>query len=589
MDFSNLLSLFCGIAFFLFGMSLMGTGLKHVAGPKMEKYLWNLSSTPVKGFLLGTLVAAVIQSSGATSVMAVSFVNAGMMQFSQAISIILGANLGTTMTGWLLTLSGSGGGESILSMLISTSALVAYLAIAGIIMHMFCSKSVTKNIGLICLGLGTLLLSMSLISEAVEPLKTSAAFQNILVLFKNPILGILAGLVVAAILQSSSASVGILQAICVTGALPYSVCLPLILGINIGASSPVIIAMLGGTRNGKRVAWSYLVSNILCIPIIYLLYVPVSLIVGKEVFDAPSSVLGIAVLNTGMRVVAAPFLLAGYRLIEKICYLIVPRKPEESEDTDEIDSLTDGLLNYTPAAIEKATVAALKMFEISKKNLFRSMKLITSFDRTKYQKVQRKEALVDKYEDKLNNFIVKMSKNELTTLQQAKVSELLNAIGDFERLSDHAVNLSEVALEINEKKVSFSPDAQKDMKLLLDAVSEILLLSERSFMNGDREAVMRIEPLEETVDIMCKLLKAKHIERLQKNDCTIVSGFIFNDLLTNLERVADHCSNISFCVQHGNNINAEEHKYSETIVNSDAFKAYFEEYRHTYVEPLTES
>lgn len=588
MDFSNILSLLCGIAFFLFGMSLMGAGLKRVAGPKVEGYLWHLSSTPIKGFFLGTLVAAVIQSSGATSVMAVSFVNAGMMKLSQAVCIVLGANLGTTMTGWLLTLSEAGGAASgnIFSTLFSTSSLVAYLALAGIVLYMFCSKSTVKNVGLICLGLGTLLLSMTLISDAVEPLKSSAVFQNILILFKNPILGILAGVVVAAILQSSSASVGILQALCVTGALPYSVCLPLILGINVGASSPVMLAMFNGTRNGKRTAWSYLISNILCIPIIYLIYIPLGLILPDSLIDTPSTVLGIAVMNTGMRIVAAPFLLLGHKLIEKLCYLIVPVKPEENEDTDEIDSLSDALLDYTPVAIEKANAAALKMFEISKKNLFRAIRLIHTFDRTKYQKVQAKEALVDKYEDKLNNFIVKMSKNELTTLQQAKVSELLNAIGDFERLSDHAVNISEVAAEINEKKVIFSAKAQEEIRYLTDAISEILLLSEKSFKDGDSEAVARIEPLEEVVDMMCKLLKAKHIERLQTEECTVLSGFIFNDLLTNLERVADHCSNISFCVQHGSNINAEGHKYSEAVVNSQAFKKYFEEYRSRFVEPL---
>lgn len=587
MNFSNILSLLCGIAFFLFGMSLMGAGLKRVAGPRVEGYLWHLSSTPIKGFFLGTLVAAVIQSSGATSVMAVSFVNAGMMRLSQAICIVLGANLGTTMTGWLLTLSNAGGsgGENLVSVLIGTSALVTYLALAGIIMYMFCNRSTTKNIGLICLGLGTLLLSMTLISDAVEPLKSSVAFQNILTVFKNPILGILAGIVVAAILQSSSASVGILQALCVTGALPYSVCLPLILGINVGASSPVILAMFNGTRNGKRAAWSYLISNMLCIPIIYLAYIPFSFFF-PSLLDTPSTVLGIAVMNTGMRVLAAPFLLLGHKPIEKICCLIVPVRPEENEDMEEIDSLNDRLLDYTPVALEKANTAALKMFEIAKKNLFRAMKLIHEFDRTKYQKVQAKEALVDKYEDKLNNFVIKMSKNELTTLQQAKVSELLSAIGDFERLSDHAVNIAEVAAEINEKKVVFSPEARQEIQYLIDAISEILLLSEKSFMDGNAEAVMRIEPLEEVVDMMCKLLKAKHIERLQTEECTVLSGFIFNDLLTNLERVADHCSNIAFCVQHGSNINAEEHKYSETIVNSQAFKKYFEEYRQKFVVPL---
>lgn len=585
MYFSNVLSLFCGIAFFLFGMSLMGTGLKRVAGPKMETYLWHLSSTPVKGFALGTFVAAVIQSSGATSVMAVSFVNAGMMKFTQAISIVLGSNLGTTMTGWLLLLSetGESGAGGILSQIIGSASLVAYLAIAGVIAYMFSKKSTTKNVGLICLGLGLLLLSMSLISESVGPLKESEAFGKILVLFKNPILGILAGCFVAAILQSSSASVGILQALAGSGLLPLSACMPLILGINVGASSPLLFSMFGGTRNGKRTAWSYLISNILCIPIIYILYIPLRMIFGLEFMDEGGTVLTIALLNTAMRVLAAPFLLLGYKLIEKICYLLVPEKGDEKEDMDEIDCLNDSLLNYTPVALEKANTAALKMLEISKKNLLRAINLLRDYDKEKFQKVQTKEALVDKYEDKLNNFVVKMSKKELTSVQQGKVSELLNAVGDFERLSDHAVNLSEVAQEINEKKVVFSEEARKEIDQLIEAVTEILLLSESSFNGSDPQAVYRIEPLEEVIDMMCKYLKARHIERLQRNECTILAGFIFNDLLGNLERVADHCSNIAFCVQHGSNINAEEHKYAEAVVNSATFKRYCEEYQQKYM------
>lgn len=588
MTFTHVISLLSGIAFFLFGMNIMSTGLKRVAGPRVETYLWRLSSTPIKGFLLGTLVAAIIQSSSATSVMVVSFVNAGMMKLTQAVSIVLGSNVGTTMTGWLLTLSSAGDGdESVLSQIFSTTSLIGILAIVGIILYMFAGKSVSKNIGLIFMGLGTLLLSMSLISTAVGPLKESEAFTNLLTLFENPFLGILAGVLVAAILQSSSASVGILQALCVTGIMPLRVCLPLILGINVGAASPVMLSMLKGTRNGKRTAWSYLIGNICAVPIIYVIYLVLDLTVGLPFMDENATVISIAILNTSIRLIAAPFLLSGYKLLVKISYLLVPEKKEENEDMEEIDSLNDSLLNYTPAAIEKANSAALKMFEISKKNLLRSIRLITEFDKTKYQKVEAKEALVDKYEDKLNNFIVKMSKMELAPAQQAKVSELLNAIGDFERLSDHAVNLAEVALEISEKKVVFSAEAQKEVKMLTDAIIEILLLAERGFKDGDRDAVLHIEPLEEVVDMMCKMLKANHIERLQKNNCTILSGFVYSDLLSNLERVADHCSNIAFCVQHGSNINAEEHSYSETVVNSESFKKYFEEYRTKYFDSIS--
>ena len=583
MEALQVLNLICGVAFFLFGMSVMSTGLKRVAGAKAETYLWKLSSTPVKGFLLGTLVAALIQSSGATSVMTVSFINAGMMKLSQAITIILGSNVGTTMTGWLLSLSGAGSGEETLfSSFFSASALVAYFAVAGAVMYLFVKKRTTKNVGLICLGLGTLLLSMSLIKEAVEPLQQSEAFRQMLTLLENPVIGVFVGVAAAAILQSSSAAVGILQAICVTG-LPLAACVPVILGINIGASCPVLLSMIGSSRNGKRTALSYLMSNIAALLIVFAIYIPLRLIFGLSFMDANATVLTIAILNTALRLISAPFLLLGHRVIEKLSMLIIPETKEEKEDTEEIDGLGDRLLNYTPAALEKASTAALKMLEISKKNLLRSVELVYDFNRERFQKVETKEALVDKYEDKLNNFVVKISKNELTVREQAIVSELLNAIGDFERLSDHAVNISEVALEIYEKKIVFSERAEKEIRLLTDAVTEILSLAERCFKDNDLEALQRVEPLEEVVDTMCKLFKASHIDRLQKGECTILTGFVFSDLITNLERVADHCSNIAFCVRHRSNINWEEHRYTEAVVNSDEFKTYFREYSDKYL------
>ena len=583
MKIANIISLFGGIAFFLFGMSVMSNGLKRLAGVRAETYLWKLSSTPVKGFLLGTLVAAVIQSSSATSVMTVSFVNAGMMNLSQSVPIVLGSNVGTTMTGWLLSLSGAGAEEtSLLSVFIGSAALVSYFAIFGVLMNMFCKKRNVKDVGMILLGLATLLLSMSLIKEAVSPLHESAAFKELLTLFSNPLLGLLAGVVIAAVLQSSSASVGILQALCVTG-LPLSTCLPIILGINIGASSPVLISMFGSTRNGKRTGVSYLFSNVFAAVIVFAIYLPLYYSGLFSFMDTNATVLTIALLNTAIRFCAAPFLLAGHKLLIRISCLLVRVLPEESEDLDEIDSLNDALLNYTPAALEKSLSAALKMFEISKKNVLRAINLVYDFSKEKYAKVDAKESLVDKYEDKLNNFVVKISKHDLSVNEQARVSELLNAIGDFERLSDHAVNLSEVALEIYEKKVVFSDEAKKEIKALTDAIVEILTLAENSFKKSDQISIARVEPLEEVVDTMCRFMKANHIERLQKGECTILSGFVFSDLISNLERVADHCSNIAFCVKHGSNLEAEEHLYAETVVNSEEFKKYFKEYSEKFL------
>lgn len=582
MDFQHILSLLGGVAFFLFGMSSMGSGLKKVAGAKLEGYLWKLSSTPVKGFLLGTLVAAIIQSSSATSVMIVSFVNAGMMKLSQAICIILGSNVGTTMTGWLLTLSNMSG-SGLLSQIFSTATLISFFALAGIIMNMFIKKNSVKNLGLIFIGLAVLLMSMTIISDAVSPLKESEDFKNILLMFSNPVLGILAGAFVAAVVQSSSAGVGILQALCVTGAIPYSVCLPMILGINIGASVPVLFSMMGSSKNGKRAAVTYLFSNIFGLAIIYILYFPIRMIVGGEFFSSPSSVMGIAVMNTAIRLIVAVVLLPLHGLLEKLALKLVRVTPEENEDLDEIESLSDSLLDYTPMAIEKANIAADKMSFIAYRNVNRALRIIRNFDKTSFDKIQTKEALIDKYEDKVGNFVVKIGKHSLSAQQQARVSELLSSVVDFERLSDHAVNLSETALEIFEKKIIFSPSAQKETDLLLSACTEIITLTHETFTQKKKENIKRIDALEEIIDEMTKRMRASHIERMQKDDCTMEMGFVFNDILINIERVSDHCSNIAFCVLHSGDINAEAHKFEDSLSDSKTYNNYLSEYRNIYL------
>ena len=585
MDFTHILSLLGGVALFLYGMSAMGTGLKKVAGKKMESYLWKLSSTPVKGFLLGVFVTAVIQSSSATSVMVVSFVNAGMMQLAQAICVVLGANVGTTMTGWVIMLS-EAGGSGIASQIFSTAVLVAVLAVAGIIMNLFMKKSTARNVGMILIGLSILLLSMTLISDAVSPLKESDDFKNILLLFSNPILGTLAGIFVAAVVQSASAGVGILQALCVTGALPLSVCIPLILGINIGASVPVLFSMMGSSKNGKRAALTYLVSNVMGMVIIYILYIPFNYIVGAEFLNEASTKLSIAILNTVIKLIVALVLLPMHKLIEKLVYKMVKVTPDENEDMDEIDSLSESLLDYTPIALEKASIAAGKMADIAAKNVKRAMSIIWEYNGDKFNKVQAKETVADKYEDKIGNFVVKIGKHSLTAKEQARVSELLSSVGDFERLSDHAVNISEAAQEKNEKNIYFSQDAKTELDLIMNATTEILDLSMEAFREQIPENAKRIEALEEVIDEMCKRMRTFHIERVQQGKCTIEMGFVFNDLLVNMERVADHCSNIAFCVMHSVNVDAEGHEFSESVVTSENFIRYFEDYKKKYLAPL---
>ena len=584
MGLSDVLALLSGVAFFLFGMSTMGNGLKKVAGNKMQTYLWKLSSTPVKGFLLGTLVAAVIQSSSATSVMVVSFVNAGMMKFAQAICIILGANVGTTMTGWILTLSSSSG-SGIIGTLLSTATLIALIAIAGIIMNMFAKKDISKNIGLICLGLGTLLLSMTLISEAVAPLKTSAKFQSILVMFENPVLGVLAGIVVAAILQSCSASVGIIQALCVTGSISYNLCLPLILGINIGASAPVLMSMIGANKNSKRTAFSYFISNILGLIIIYVLYIPANLLGLLGFLPKPASVLGIAIMNTMIRIIVSIVLLPAHKILEKAVLLVFPIKEEETADVKELDGLTDSLLNYPSAALAYADNCCKKMAMLSHENVQRAIELLDNYDNEKFNLVISKENTVDKYEDNLGNFIVKVSKNALSAKEQRTVSELLNVINDLERISDHALNIAETAREIFEKKIIFSEGGKLGIKKIVTATTDILDMTINAFTSGSPELADGVEPLEEIIDELVKILRAEHTDRLQKSNCTIEMGFVFNDMLTNCERISDHCSNIAFCVcQKTAELSEEAHVYAGNVVMSDNFKEKYAAFRKIYIE-----
>ncbi len=579
MSFTNVLSLLGGVAFFLFGMSTMGDGLKRLAGNKMEAILWKLSSTPFKGFLLGTLVAAVIQSSGATAVMVISFVSTGMMNFSQSVGIVLGANVGTTMTGWILTLSNSENGTF-------TTMLISLLALAGCVLVLFSHKNSQRSIGSVALGLATILLAMSLISESVSPVKESPQFAQLLILFRNPFFGILAGVLITAVTQSSSASVGILQALSVTGAIPYSVCLPIILGINIGASTPVLLAMLGANRNGKRTAISYLVINVIALIATYIVYIPASLIFDLSFMDAPAQVLGIAIMNTGLRLLAVAFILPSLKWIQKLCYLIIKPDPSEREDMYEIDSLDDSLLNYAPTALELSKNATLRMCDIATKNIYRALRLLTEYDRSKFLKVLDKEALCDKYEDKLGNYIVKIGKNSLNDKQQAISSELLSAIGDFERLSDHAQNIAETADEINEKKIVFTDDAKGELLLMRDAVKEIIALARSAFIERRRDLALKVEPLEEAIDEMTKQLRANQIDRVSSNTAPIVTGFVYNDLIVNIERVADHCSNIAFGVLHSYDINAEEHAYAAHAADSPDFRSELDIYIEKYVKPI---
>ncbi len=396
-----------------------------------------------------------------------------------------------------------------------------------------------------------------------------------------------AGILVAAVIQSCSAGVGILQALCTSVVIPYSVCLPVILGIKIGASSPVLLAMIGGNKNSKRTALVYLIANILTAVLVFIVIYPLNAAIELEFMSKSSTVVGIALMNSLISVVGMVILFPMHSLIEKLCYIVIKQDPSENEDLSEIEHLDDSLLNYAPAALEVSKKAALNMCDIARKNLFRSIRLLKEYDRSKYLKVQDKETLCDKYEDKLGNYIVKIGKNGLDDKQQAISSELLSVIGDFERLSDHAANISESAAEIFDKKIVFSDEATKEIGILIEATGEILTLATSAFMERRRDLATKVEPLEEVIDEMTKLFKSNHIERVSQNSCTIVTGFVYSDLLTNFERVADHCSNIAFAVMHSYDINAEEHMYTANVAGSNEFKNYYKQYFEKYVLPIT--
>ena len=547
MNVSHILSLLGGVALFLFGMTLMGEGLKKVAGSKLELVLYKLSGTPLKGMLLGAGVTAVIQSSSATSVMVVGFVNSGMMKVSQALAVIMGAIVGTSITGWIICLSyleGTGG----LVSLLSTSSISAIVAVIGIALRMFSKKQMHRHLGDILLGFAVLMFGMQAMSGAVAPLKESEAFINGMTAFSNPFLGILVGAAFTSVLQSASAAVGILQALSVTGAFNFSEAFPLLLGIGIGAAVPVLLSSLGARTDGKRAAYAYLVIQtigvIFCAAVYYLadLWADFSF---KHMVMNPVS---IAAVNTIFRAVTAVVLLPFIGAIERILSRFIRESSEERETNADFDRLDERFLQHPALAVEQSRMTINAMARKSRENLCTSMLLLHDFREDYAQKVVSGEDLVDRFEDRIGTYLMKLNTSELNHEENEKVSRYLHTLSDFERISDHAMNICETAREIHEKKIRFSPDGRRELDVLLGAINEILELSFSSFIDEDMVKAYRVEPLEEHIDVLCDEFKLRHVERLQSGNCSLQVGFVFNDLLTNFERVADHCSNIAIAM-----------------------------------------
>ncbi len=577
-------SLLGGVALFLFGMSVMGDSLKKVAGNKLEIILYKLSGTPVKGILLGTGVTAVIQSSSATSVMVVGFVNSGMMKVDQAIGIIMGAILGTSVTGWILCLNSINGQSSSIASILSTQMITSFVAVIGIILRTFMKGQQVKNIGEILLGFAILMYGMSAMSSAVSPLRESAEFISILTKFSNPFLGIIAGLILTSIIQSSSAAVGILQALAVTGAVNFDIAFPLIMGIGIGASVPVLLSSIGASVNGKRTAWIYLIIDVLGALICGTVFYILSSLSIINVTDISMTMVMIALTNTIYRLIMVIMLSPFIKILEKLVCKIFKDDETAIMDQEDMDRLETRFLNYPAIAIEQTHLTITSMAQKAKMSIYEAISLRRDFSQKKLKRINEIEDSVDRYEDKLGNYLMKITAIELNDAQTREVSKYLHSLSDFERISDHAENVGEAGEEIYTKKIIFSDKANEELMTLESALKEILSISIEAFINNDIDLAVQVEPLEELIDNICDEMKFRHIERLKNKECTLVNGFVFNDLLTNYERIADHCSNIALVVIEEKEHDLNSHEYIDAIRNkNDArFIKMYEQYKEKY-------
>lgn len=583
MGVKMILTLLSGVALFLFGMSLMGDGLKKVAGNKLELILYRLTNTPVKGVLLGAAVTAVIQSSSATTVMVVGFVNSGMMKVAQSIGIIMGANIGTSITGWILCLSYIDGSEGV-AQLLSTATISAVVAIVGIVFKLFLKKVVYRNIGDIMLGFSVLMLGMQAMSGAVAPLSENEHFTGALTMFSNPFIGILIGILITAVLQSASASVGILQALSVTGSISFATALPIIMGIGVGAACPVLLSSIGTNKNGKRTALIYLINDLFGMVIWSVIFYSADAIVHFEFMGATMTPVRIALMNTVFRTATILLLLPFVKYIEKLVFFVVRDTAEDREDTEDFDLLEARFLAYPPLAITQSHMAMNGMAKKARKNIVRAFNLLDDFTEEKYKKVQEKENLIDKYEDKVGTYLLQLTGKEMTGSQSRQVSKFLHTLSDFERLGDHAVNISEVAKELNEKKISFSSSGHYELNVLRGAVIEIVTITVIAFQGDNSVEARRVEPLRELIGMLCDEIKLRHIARLRAGSCDLKQGFSFNDLLNNMERIADHCSNVAVAMIELEARSFDPHEYIKRLreMKNDDYKKYFEEYEAKY-------
>ena len=588
MDIFDVLSMIGGLALFLFGMHVMSDSLAKLSGGKMERILEKLTSNKIKGVALGAGVTAVIQSSSATSVMVVGFVNSGIMKLSQAVGIIFGANIGTTITSWILSLTGIEG-SNVWVQLLKPTSFSPILAIIGAALLLFAKKDKFKDVGTILVSFAVLMYGMDMMSDAVAPLKDSPAFAKFFTLFSNPFFGLLAGALVTAIIQSSSASVGILQALCSTGAIGYSSAVPIILGQNIGTCVTALISSIGASKNAKRAAFVHLYFNIIGTLVFMGLFYGINAFVHFEFLDGQATEFGIAVIHTVFNVVATAVLLPFSKLLEKLaCLTIRDKKVDVAAVAEgkEFKLLDTRFLERPSFAVEQCIKTANNMAETVRKSIFMAMDLMNNFDPAKEKEVVDMEELVDQYEDELGIYLVTLSTKNLSEEDSRTVSELLHTIGDLERMSDHSLNLVEAAREMHNKNMEFSEKAKTELQVFTEAVKRIIDESTDSFINNDRKLALMVEPLEEVIDGMNSELKERHVRRLREGKCTIELGFVLSDITTNYERIADHCSNIAISVLQVKQTNLESHDYLGKLKSDDPdFKKRYGDFLRIYRLP----
>lgn len=570
MDIFGILTLLGGLAMFLYGMNVMGAGLEKMSGGKLERILENLTSNPIKAVLLGAGVTAVIQSSSATTVMVVGFVNSGIMKLSQAVGIIMGANVGTTITSWLLSLTGIEGGSFFVQML-KPSSFSPILAMIGIILTMSAKSDNKKDIGQILLGFSVLMYGMQTMSGAVEPLADVPEFTGILTMFNNPVLGVITGAILTAVIQSSSASVGILQALSVTGGFTYGSVLPIIMGQNIGTCVTAMISSVGANKGAKRTAFVHLYFNLIGTILFMVLFYTCDAIFQFTFTDETVGVAGIAAIHTIFNVFATVILLPFTKGLEKLAYLTIPETADEKAVQDNVFTILDDRFLSSPTfAIEQCRSLVNQMAEMTREGFFEAMTVLTDYSEEKIEDVIAKENRIDTYDDKISAYLTKLSSQDLSYKDSLKVTSLLHCLTDFERISDHSINVVENAQQMHQDGVSFSKKAREEMRIYSEAIIDILNRTTKAFVEGDAVLARTVEPLEEVIDELNKDVKKNHMKRLRKGKCTIELGLVLSDLAMNYERVADHCSNIAVYMMQLTDTELEEHSFTEQMDESES-------------------